>query len=85
MYPITYHDVVAARARLRPFLDPSPVRHYPPLDALVGHGIRVLVKHENHLPTGSFKVRNGTSSITALCDDDAARRSTLPLTDCSYS
>lgn len=73
MYPITYHDVVAARARLRPFLDPSPVRHYPPLDALVGHGIRVLVKHENHLPTGSFKVRNGTSSITALCDDDAAR------------
>jgi threonine dehydratase len=73
MYPITYHDVVAARARLRPFLDPSPVRHYPPLDALVGHGIRVLVKHENHLPTGSFKVRNGTSSITALSDEEAAR------------
>jgi threonine dehydratase len=73
MYPISYDDVLAARARLRPFLDPSPVRHYPPLDALVGHGIRVLVKHENHLPTGSFKVRNGTSSITALSDDQAAR------------
>ena len=73
MYPITFDDVVAARARLRPYLDPSPARHYPPLDELVGHGIRVLVKHENHLPTGSFKVRNGTSSITALSDDEAAR------------
>ena len=73
MYPITYDDVLAARTRLRPYLDPSPVRHYPPLDELVGHGIRVLVKHENHLPTGSFKVRNGTSSITALSDEQAAR------------
>jgi len=73
MYPINYTDVLGARTRLRPFLDPSPVRHYPPLDELVGHGIRVLVKHENHLPTGSFKVRNGTSSITALSDDQAAR------------
>ena len=73
MYPITYDDVLAARTRLRPYLDPSPVRHYLPLDELVGHGIRVLVKHENHLPTGSFKVRNGTSSIMALTDDEAAR------------
>ncbi len=73
MYPITYDDVLAARARLRPYLEPSPVRNYPPLDELVGHGIRVLVKHENHLPTGSFKVRNGTSSLTALTDDQARR------------
>lgn len=73
MYPITYDDVLAARRRLRPYLDSSPVRHYPPLDELIGHGIRVLVKHENHLPTGSFKVRNGTSSITALTDDEALR------------
>ena len=68
-----FRSVLAARTRLRPYLDPSPVRHYPPLDELVGHGIRVLVKHENHLPTGSFKVRNGTSSIMALTDDEAAR------------
>jgi len=66
MYPIAFADVLAARDRLRPLLDPSPLRHYPELDALVGHGIRVLVKHENHLPTGSFKVRNGTAALTAL-------------------
>ncbi len=65
--------MLAARARVRPFVDPSPVRHYPLLDALVGHGVRVLVKHENHLPTGSFKVRNATASITALTDEAAAR------------
>ncbi|MBL0940273.1 MAG: pyridoxal-phosphate dependent enzyme [Gemmatimonadaceae bacterium] len=73
MYPIAYADVLAARARLRPFFDPSPVRHYPLLDELVGYGIRVLVKHENHLPTGSFKVRNGTAAVTALSGDDASR------------
>ena len=79
MYPIAYADVAAARERLRPFFDPSPVRHYPLLDELVGYGIRVYVKHENHLPTGSFKVRNGTASITALTPD-AARRGVVAAT-----
>jgi len=72
MYPIAYTDVLAAQDRLRPHLDPSPLRHYPLLDALVGHDIRVLVKHENHLPTGSFKVRNGTACITSLTPAEAA-------------
>jgi threonine dehydratase len=49
------------------------VRHYAALDALAGHGVRVLVKHENHLPTGSFKVRNATSALTALAPEAAAR------------
>ena len=71
--PVSYDDILAARDRLRPFFETSPVRHYPLLDGLVGHGIRVLVKHENHLPTGSFKVRNGTASITALTSEQAER------------
>ena len=71
--PVSYDDILAARARLHPFFGASPVRHYPLLDALVGYGIRVLVKHENHLPTGSFKVRNGTASITALTSEQAER------------
>jgi threonine dehydratase len=37
----------------------------------VGHGVTVHLKHENHQPTQSFKVRNGLSALTAL--DDAAR------------
>jgi len=65
-WPITIDDVRAARARLLPYLAPSPLYHYPLLDEVVGHGINVLVKHENFLPTNSFKVRNGLSFMTAL-------------------
>ncbi len=48
-----------------PFLTPTPARDYPVLDAAVGEGIRVTVKHENFQPTGSFKVRNGLALMTA--------------------
>lgn len=63
--PITVADVHAARDRLAPYLVPTPLRHYPPLDAALP-GLAVLVKHENVQPTGSFKVRNGLSTVTAL-------------------
>lgn len=49
------------------------MRHYPQLDALVGHGIRVLVKHDNHLPVNTFKVRNATSALLRLSDAERAR------------
>jgi threonine dehydratase len=70
-WPISFEDVLAARERLRPYLAPSPLRRYPLLDELVGHGIQVFVKHENHLPVQTFKVRNGLSAVTAL--DPATR------------
>jgi threonine dehydratase len=68
--PITLADVRAARDRIAPFLEPTPFRHYPSLDAAVP-GVSLFVKHENVQPTGSFKVRNGLSTITAL---DGAQR-----------
>src|SRR4051794_41000301 len=72
-WPTTFDDIQAARDRLRPFLAPTPLRHYPALDRAVGHGVRVLVKHENHQPTNSFKVRNGLSALTALAPDQRRR------------
>jgi threonine dehydratase len=36
-------------------------------------GARVLVKHENHLPTNSFKARNGLAFMTALTPAERAR------------
>jgi threonine dehydratase len=71
--PITWDDVVAARARIAPYLTPTPLRHYPALDAELGGGVRVrvLVKHDHHLPTNAFKARNALAVITAL---DAAQR-----------
>jgi threonine dehydratase len=78
-WPISIDDVLAARERLRPHLPPTPLRSYAPLDAAVGHGIRVWVKHENHQPTGAFKVRNGLSALTAL-DADARGRGVVAAT-----
>lgn len=72
-WPIETEDVLAARRRLKPYLQPTPLRRYAPLDAAVGHGISVFVKHENHNPTNSFKVRNALSAMTAL-PADALRR-----------
>jgi threonine dehydratase len=72
-WPISWDDVVAVRARLREHLAPTPLRHYPALDAEVGGGIRVLVKHENHLPTNAFKARNGLALMLALPDEARQR------------
>lgn len=72
-WPIRFDDVLAAEARVRPHLPPTPLRGYAPLDAAVGHGVRVLVKHENHQPTNAFKVRNGMAVLTALDPDARAR------------
>ena len=71
-WPITYKDILSARERIRPFLPATPLRSYPALDQAVGRGIRVLVKHENHNPTNSFKARNGLSLVSAL--PEAARQ-----------
>ncbi len=74
--PITMSDVLDAQRRLRAHVPTSPAMSYPLLDALVGYDVRVWVKHENHLPVNTFKVRNGTSALTALLERDpvAARR-----------
>lgn len=72
-WPITLDDVRAARARIAPYMAPSPLYNYPLLDAAVGHGVHVLVKHENFNPTNSFKVRNGLSFMTALPESQRAR------------
>ena len=72
-FPIDFEDVCAARERLRRYLPVTPLRAYAPLDAAVGAGVRVHVKHENHQPTNSFKARNGLSVMTALSAEERAR------------
>jgi threonine dehydratase len=70
---ITLDDVRAARERLRPYLQPTPLRGYAALDEELGRGIRLLVKHENFQPTGAFKVRNCLSALAALAPERRAR------------
>lgn len=78
-WPITIDDVRAARARIAPYMAPSPLYAHPLLDDAVGHGVQVLVKHENFNPTGSFKVRNGLSFMTAL-GEEARKRGVVAAT-----
>jgi threonine dehydratase len=64
-------DVLDAANRIRPYLQPTPLRHYPSLDRLVG--AEVYVKHENLNPTGAFKVRGGINLISRLNEDERKR------------
>ena len=50
---------------------PTPLYPYAGLSELVGAD--VLVKHENHQPTGAFKVRGGVNLVSRLDDDERAR------------
>jgi threonine dehydratase len=70
---LTFADIIAARSRLASFVQLTPLRTYASLDQAVGSGISVYVKHENHLPTNSFKYRNGLAAITALSPAERAR------------
>jgi threonine dehydratase len=54
----------AARDLLSGVLAPTPQIDWPLLDAKTG--CRVIVKHENHNPTGAFKVRGGLVYMTRL-------------------
>lgn len=72
-WPVSIDDVYAARTRIAQYLPPTPLRTYAPLDAAVGYGIRVLVKHENLNPTNAFKVRNAFSAMALLTEDERRR------------
>ncbi len=72
-WPISFDDAKAARSRIAPHLAPTPLREHPQLSQLVGRGISLYVKHENHQPTCSFKIRNGLSFMTALTTAERSR------------
>lgn len=59
-----WSDIAAAMKLIRPHLQPSPLLSWPLLNDRTG--CEVLVKHENHNPTGAFKVRGGIVYLTRL-------------------
>jgi threonine dehydratase len=67
----TYSDILTARTVVGRVLPRTPTYHYPSLSTLVGGD--VFIKHENHLPTGSFKVRGGVNFMSSLSTDDRQR------------
>ncbi len=54
---VSIEGVLAAREAVYRTLEPTPLGRYPLLDGETG--MRLVLKHENHLPTGAFKIRGG--------------------------
>ena len=61
---LTLAELEAAHALVREALQPSPALRWPLLCERLGG--EVVVKHENHNPTGAFKVRGGLTYVDAL-------------------
>jgi threonine dehydratase len=68
MNPPTLQDVYAARERVQRVVRPTPLMRHPLLAAETG--LDILVKHENHNPTGAFKVRGGVNLVGSLSAEE---------------
>ena len=58
---LTSSELQDAAALVHATVGPSPSIHWPLLSERTG--AQVIVKHENHLPTGAFKVRGGITYL----------------------
>jgi len=68
MIPPTLKDIYAARPRVARVVRPTPLMRHPLLARETG--LDIAVKHENHNPTGAFKVRGGLNLIGSLTAEE---------------
>ena len=71
MTPPSLGDIEAARPRVYAHLKPTPLMRHPLLDRWLG--CAAWVKHENHQPTGAFKIRGGVNLVAQLTADERQR------------
>lgn len=63
-YPISLKEVIKAQNVVYEYLTQTPLTRYGNLSSLLN--AEIFVKHENHNPTGSFKVRGGINLMHHL-------------------
>jgi hypothetical protein len=63
---LTTEALAAARQLVAAYVAPSPALRWPLLEEATG--TETWVKHENHNPTGAFKVRGGLNLVSRLVD-----------------
>ncbi len=63
-YPISLPEIIKARTLVYKHLIPTNLLRYENLSSLIDAD--VFVKHENHNPTGSFKIRGGVNLMHHL-------------------
>jgi threonine dehydratase len=68
---VTMRDILAAHGMLRRYLAPTPLYRHALLSVRLGFD--AYVKHENHLPVGSFKVRGGLNLFANLSEKELKR------------
>ena len=69
--PVNYIDVTQAREQVYRYLRPTLLNDWPLLTKRLG--FRYLLKHENHQPTGAFKVRGGINLVSRLSAEQRQR------------
>lgn len=70
--PLTLDGVRAAREVIARHLElPTPLLEHPLL--VKEASCRLLLKHENHLPTGAFKVRGGVNLVSRFAEERTHR------------
>jgi threonine dehydratase len=69
--PVSLADIHDAADRISATMRPSPLLMHPLLAKALDAD--VYVKHENHNPTGAFKVRGGLNLVGSLKDDLRSR------------
>ncbi len=67
----TLDDVYRARRRVGVLIRSTALMRHPLL--VEETGLDIYVKHENHNPTGAFKVRGGLNLVASLTPDESAR------------
>jgi threonine dehydratase len=63
-YPISISEVLRSRAVVGALAKPTQLIRYEGLSRLIGADVHV--KHENHNPTGTFKIRGGINLMSHL-------------------
>ncbi len=68
---VSIKGVFEARRPVYRYLKPTPLSPYPLLSEWLG--CEAYIKHENHNPTGSFKIRGGLNLIGSLSPEERER------------
>ena len=71
MLPVSYNDIAQACDTVYRHLQPTLLNEWPLLRQRLG--FRYLLKHENHQPTGAFKVRGGINLVSRLPEEQVQR------------
>jgi threonine dehydratase len=75
---LSLEEIEAAAALVRPVVAPTPLYAWPKLRERTGAS--VWVKHENHTPTGAFKVRGGLVYVDRLVRREPSARHVVSAT-----